>query len=156
MDMKTTAVSASRHLFTMMEQGVAAGAALMAAIYTRAEIIAVIGSIVAATAICGMLGLFFSEIIPALRIKGIEGTKRLIANWCAGLIAYWTAPHIRARYFPHSDIEMVAALTAAAQSVVGVLILKMILNFVAKKGLNKLEVEIEKRLSPDGKPKNEE
>lgn len=134
MDMKTLAAStATRSAALIFDNGAAALGACMAALYTRVEIIAVIGSIVAATAFCGMLGLFLSEAIPALRIRNVEGRKRLVANWCAGLCAYWTAPLIQARWLPGVDIELVAGLCAAVQSVLGVWAMMICVRWFVKK-----------------------
>ena len=134
MDMKTLTVTAATRSFSLVfENGVAAAGAVVAAIYTRVEIVAVLGSIVAATAICGMLGLFLSEAIPALYIRNIEGRKRLIANWCCGLTAYWSAPVIRDRWFPSADIELISGLAAAAQSIAGVFILVLLMRVFTKR-----------------------
>lgn len=147
MDMKTlAATTVDRSLSLVFENGAAAIGAIAAAIYTRVEIVAVLGSIVASTAICGMLGLFLSEAIPALYIRNIEGRKRLIANWCCGLTAYWSAPVIRDHWFPSSDIELVSGLAAAAQSIAGVFLLVVFMRVFTKRA-----ADIGKNILKDGK-----
>lgn len=150
MDMKTLALHAvSNSTKFLGEHAAACIGSLFMAIYTRVEVVAVVGSIVAATAIMGMLGLFLTDAVPFLRVSAIVGKRRLIANWCCGLLAYWTAPIVKVKLMPAHDLELVAGLTAAAQSLLGVSVLIIILRILGRRA-----GELEKRYGPrhDRKP----
>ena len=49
------------------------------------------------------------------------------------MFAYWSAPLIRDRWFPNSDIELVSGLAAAAQSIAGVFILVLLMRVFTKR-----------------------
>lgn len=121
MDMKTATLSAAwRGWIMILDNGAAAGGAFFMAMYSKVEMFSVIGSVICATALMSVLGLFLSESIPAMRIRNVTGRKRLLANWCCGLSAYWFAYPVRARWFPEADIELIAGGTAAALALMGV------------------------------------
>lgn len=154
MDMKSAATAViSKSSALAMEHGVTAVSAFYAAIYTRVEIVAVLGSIVAATAIMGMLGLFLSEVVPAMRIPSLQGRSRLICNWCCGLLAYWTSPVVKDQFFPTYDMELVAGATAAVQSLLGISFMIILLRIVLKRAADLENKFTSPDKSNDGTPR---
>lgn len=134
MDMRSASISAAfRGWLMIIENGAAAGGAFFMAMYSKVEFISVLGSVICATALMSVLGLLLSEAVPAMRIRNITGRKRLLANWCCGLAAYWFAYPVRNKYFPDCDIELVASGCAAVLALMGVSVVSIAIRISLKK-----------------------
>lgn len=81
--------------------------------------ISIWGAAVAGSAFMAAVGMLLSESIPLMKVKGLEGNKRLLANWLFGLSSGFIGPFVQRRYYPDDDVVIVTGMLACLLALLG-------------------------------------
>lgn len=103
-----------------------AGGLLMAA-NSQTDFGVIIGGALAGAGIAGMLGAILAGTVKDMEIPRMTGLKRLATNFLFGILTIPVIPKIHRAWAPDEDLAMVAAGTAAAAALFGVVIFNIAL-----------------------------